>query len=418
MRLTILLRVFFLVSLFSISQNNLDWNYISTDDYNAVNFPISISYEQNGQTSEIPISALLGVFYLNSEDQYECAGYSSYSEGITTVNVFGDDLDTEEIDGFIEGGQFYYFLRIEEGGSYSDYIALDTDVIYYPSFPPLPPFDNDTWASGGQTTYISDIHFIPFFSSEEPLIGCMNQSSCTYEPNATIHDSELCLFPQEIWFVDYLDCDGNCYLDSDDDGICNVNEIIGCMDPQADNYQPYYTDEGDCWYLGCMNPTAINYDPSATHPDPSACLFDEFVLDWTYSFSPESQTLAISYNITGLDYEGEITVGGFYLNDNNLYNCGGSTIVPNDPQPYSVLSLFPDDSTTPGKDGFSQGEEIIFIILYDGVEYIANPVFSNQPGFVTDNTFQSNGYGLVTELQVLNPVLFGCTNTDYFEYNP
>ena len=79
MRLTILLRVFFLVSLFSISQNNLDWNYISTDDYNAVNFPISISYEQNGQTSEIPISALLGVFYLNSEDQYECAGYSSYS---------------------------------------------------------------------------------------------------------------------------------------------------------------------------------------------------------------------------------------------------------------------------------------------------------------------------------------------------
>ena len=61
---------------------------------------------------------------------------------------------------------------------------------------------------------------------------------------------------------------------------------------------------------------------------------------------------------------------------------------------------------------------IIFIVLYDGIEYIANPVFSNQTGFVTDNTFQSNGYGLVTELQVLNPVLFGCTNTDYFEYNP
>ena len=34
------------------------------------------------------------------------------------------------------------------------------------------------------------------------------------------------------------------------------------MDPEADNYQEYYTDPGVCWFLGCMNPTAINYDPN------------------------------------------------------------------------------------------------------------------------------------------------------------
>ena len=61
----------------------------------------------------------------------------------------------------------------------------------------------------------------------------MNQSSCTYEPNATIHDSELCIFPQEIWFVDYLDCDGNCYLDSDDDGICNDGDTCWDQDGSA-----------------------------------------------------------------------------------------------------------------------------------------------------------------------------------------
>ena len=101
-----------------------------------MNFPSQITFDQDGQVSDIPISALLGVFYLNTENQYECAGYSSFSEGITSVNVYGDDLQTEDVDGFSEGGQFFYFLRIEEGGSYSDYIALDTEVIYYPSFPP------------------------------------------------------------------------------------------------------------------------------------------------------------------------------------------------------------------------------------------------------------------------------------------
>ena len=60
---------------------------------------------------------------------------------------------------------FYYFLRIEEAGSYTAYIALDTDVFYYSSPFPSIPFDNDNWASGGQSTYISDIHFILYFRS-------------------------------------------------------------------------------------------------------------------------------------------------------------------------------------------------------------------------------------------------------------
>ena len=112
MRITILLCFCFLVSALSFSQNDLDWNYNVTDDFNSVNFPSDITFSQNGEVSPIPISALLGVFYLNTEDQYECAGYSSFSAGVTSVNVYGDDFQTEEIDGFSEGGQFYYFLRI------------------------------------------------------------------------------------------------------------------------------------------------------------------------------------------------------------------------------------------------------------------------------------------------------------------
>ena len=47
------------------------------------------------------------------------------------------------------------------------------------------------------------------------------------------------------------DCDGNCLIDSDNDGICDQNEILGCTDPNAEafSFQPLATeDDGSCIY--------------------------------------------------------------------------------------------------------------------------------------------------------------------------
>ena len=109
------------------------------------------------------------------------------------MTIYGDNPETSEIDGLSESDQFYYFLRIQQGGNSNDYLAIDVE--YYPDFqiPGFPSFSNDTFNSTqNQTTFIQNITFIPFFSSENNLEGCMNQSSCTYNPNATIHNSEDC----------------------------------------------------------------------------------------------------------------------------------------------------------------------------------------------------------------------------------
>ena len=39
-----------------------------------------------------------------------------------------------------------------------------------------------------------------------------------------------------IYAENYYDCEGNCIIDSDNDGVCNEFEIIGCTDILASNY--------------------------------------------------------------------------------------------------------------------------------------------------------------------------------------
>lgn len=87
--------------------------------------------------------------------------------------------------------------------------------------------------------------------------GCTSQSSCNYDPDALCDDGS-CTYPDE----DYLDCDGNCLNDTDDDGVCDELEVQGCTDLEACNYVAEATDDdGSCEYAeafydcngNCMN---------------------------------------------------------------------------------------------------------------------------------------------------------------------
>ena len=44
------------------------------------------------------------------------------------------------------------------------------------------------------------------------------------------------------------DCDGNCLVDSDGDAICDQDEVTGCQDSTACNYDVNATDAGYCVY--------------------------------------------------------------------------------------------------------------------------------------------------------------------------
>ena len=53
------------------------------------------------------------------------------------------------------------------------------------------------------------------------------------------------------------------------------DQVIGCTDPNADNYSPVATiDNGNCLTAGCTDVNATNYDPMANYdPNNNLCLY-------------------------------------------------------------------------------------------------------------------------------------------------
>ena len=86
----------------------------------------------------------------------------------------------------------------------------------------------------------------------DEIVGCTDNNpggdgtpiACNYNPSATDSDNSLCTYPSE----NYLDCDGNCNNDTDEDGVCDEIEVSGCQDEDACNYNASATDTGSCTY--------------------------------------------------------------------------------------------------------------------------------------------------------------------------
>ncbi|MDG1674459.1 MAG: SprB repeat-containing protein, partial [Flavobacteriales bacterium] len=71
---------------------------------------------------------------------------------------------------------------------------------------------------------------------------CFDPMACNFVPDATIPYNDLCEYAIDWYPSGLYDCDGNCYLDFDGDGICNALEIAGCQEEWACNYNPNATD--------------------------------------------------------------------------------------------------------------------------------------------------------------------------------
>lgn len=77
--------------------------------------------------------------------------------------------------------------------------------------------------------------------------GCTSETACNYNQEATL-DDDSCLEPEE----NCSECDGLelIVIDTDEDGICDADEISGCTSETACNYNPEATDEDD----SCLEP--------------------------------------------------------------------------------------------------------------------------------------------------------------------
>jgi hypothetical protein len=107
----------------------------------------------------------------------------------------------------------------------------------------------------------------------DEIAGCTDAESCNFEPNAT-DDDGTCLVPEP----DCTECLGEelVLIDDDGDGVCNAEEVFGCTDPDAINFNPNATeDDGSCEFTGvggCTNMQACNFDPAATADDGSCII--------------------------------------------------------------------------------------------------------------------------------------------------
>ena len=139
---------------------------------------------------------------------------------------------------------------------------------------------------------------------EEEIAGCIDESACNYDPEATDSDCTWWAGCSCEYAGEGYGCDGFCLNDADSDGVCDEFEILGCTDPtgtcnfepdatEDDGsciYQPLFRDcEGNCLYdtdgdnvcdaeelEGCTDEGACNFQVWATD-DNDSCLYpDEY----------------------------------------------------------------------------------------------------------------------------------------------
>ena len=82
---------------------------------------------------------------------------------------------------------------------------------------------------------------------DDEVLGCQDVTACNFNTAAT--DAGSCVFPDGICDTCSGETDGTGTIvdnDSDDDGVCNANEVVGCQDATACNYNTLATDPGAC----------------------------------------------------------------------------------------------------------------------------------------------------------------------------
>jgi gliding motility-associated-like protein len=139
--------------------------------------------------------------------------------------------------------------------------------------------------------------------NENEIPGCTDELACNYNASATDDDAS-CTYPLQT----YLNCDGSCINDTDNDGVCNENEVLGCTNALACDFNPLATDSGVC----SLNAAELligqiqNASCSAGLGTVQILNFDQFN---SYYFVNEDQEIAAVASVSGLS-DGEYMIIG------------------------------------------------------------------------------------------------------------
>tara|TARA_B100001057_G_C22858069_1_gene953427 strand:+ start:207 stop:2096 length:1890 start_codon:yes stop_codon:yes gene_type:complete len=235
---------------------------------------------------------------------------------------------------------------------------------------------------------------------ELELLGCTddtildgNPMACNFNPFATDDDGS-CIYPGLVF-----DCDGvTCLNDMDGDGVCNENEVFGCDDINAYNFNSSVTEnDGSCWFpvYGCSEPNAGNYNPY-TEIDDDSCIFSP----WQYYSTDCNMTILIpadaNLNIDNTNLEYGDWIGAFFYDQNQNLNCGGAVMWKEET---TSIALWGAESDL--DNGFQSNEEIVWKVFKNDSENILIPEFN-----FGSNFYQCNSLGGIQELSIYNQEIF------------
>ena len=230
------------------------------------------------------------------------------------------------------------------------------------------------FAFGGEDTGLFLVDNISLCGSNE-VPGCTDLSACNYNADATFDDDSC----------EYLTCAGctdleACNYDetaSIDDDSCEYLTCAGCTDSEACNYDETATfDDGTCDYLtcaGCTDELATNYNPDATF-DNGSCLFDFFICDCLGNQWPPNFRFELG--------DGIPNTGAFQANfdcEDWGYDCGDIDGSPS-LDPYDVCDggLPPNNGCEVGVDEFNDSNWTLYPNPSDGNIFLSYSGLSNQ----------------------------------------
>jgi hypothetical protein len=111
----------------------------------------------------------------------------------------------------------------------------------------------------------------------EPYVyGCMDTDAQNYDPAVNSEDGS-CYYNAGCMQAGYLEYYEQGYVADFDDGSCETVAMFGCTDPDALNYDAEANVDIDSCIevlVGCVDVNAFNYDEEANTADNSLCLYD------------------------------------------------------------------------------------------------------------------------------------------------
>ncbi|MDG1396145.1 MAG: hypothetical protein P8P86_06245, partial [Flavobacteriales bacterium] len=273
--------------------------------------------------------------------------------------------------------------------------------------------------------------------------GCMGASACNLNADANVDDGS-CTYAEEGY-----DCNGVCLNDCDADGICDFEEVAGCTDPTAFNYNSAATGAGCaggdilCFpvIMGCLNPAADNFVPATGDVQVDINTADNDLCEYSGinpwgpgGGSEEAPTYITSNNMSVLFPVENLGVweGVDMVEGDIIFAVYETARLENELVGYSAVSgvqcsgavawtgaqvgmpVFGSDNNQ--DNGFQEFETLVWLVeRANGVVYNANLTYATA-GF--DGTYQDGEFVIVSSVSIGAPFYDGCMDPYNANFNP